>query len=101
MAGPDGSLDAIQFAGSDFVQLGTQGVASDASWTIDLWISLPMTGPETWATLTRGHAGDHQIQVGGFEDGVEGRGTELGGYENTGVHGVDGWEGWMGWGIGI
>ena len=82
VAGPDGNLDAIQFAGNKFIQLGTQGVDTDGSWTIDLWISMPLSALEPWGTLTRGHLADHHIIVGGMGP-PEGRGTELGGYQQN------------------
>eukprot|EP01043_Picozoa_sp_COSAG02_P039160 COSAG02_NODE_3072_length_7424_cov_3.895427_2_plen_1385_part_00 len=74
--GPSGELDAVQFGIGSYVQLGTQGVDTDETWTIDCYIQMdPAADPSHWGTLTRGHDGDHQI--------IErSGGTELGGYEN-------------------
>ena len=75
--GPSGELDAVQFGLGSFVQLGTTGVDTDHTWTIDCYIKMdPSVSNSRWGTLTRGHDGDHQIieQTGG---------TQLGGYENV------------------
>ena len=88
VAGPNGMLDAIQFSTGSFIQLGSYGVDTDNTWTVDCYIFSQMAfDVGRWGTLTRGRANDPQIIV-------KNNGHELGGYENGRRNFVLG-TGWM------
>ena len=78
VAGPRGRMDAINFAGrTDQLQLGTAGIDTDASWTIDCYFKTPIPDTGQWHTLTRGLNGDHQVIINPDQ-------TSLGSYDNVG-----------------
>lgn len=61
--GPDGKQDALLFARGKALLLGSTGVDTDATWTVDCYIQMPMFKSANWGTLTRGKLGDHQVIV--------------------------------------
>ena len=81
VAGPTGEMDSILFDGSaDQLQLGTAGVDTDASWTVDCYFKTPIPDTGHWHTLTRGLNGDHQVIINPDQ-------TSLGSFDNVGGSG--------------
>jgi hypothetical protein len=108
VSGPSGELDAFTFGQHDLLTLGSTGVDTDKTWTVDTYIKVPVDkgcqtargNPCPWMTLTRGKSGDHQVivrrsdgQVGSYENlhrpGKSARGFVSAGWKLTDL--ADGW----------
>ena len=96
VAGPTNEMNAILFSGDhDQVLLGSEGIETDASWTVDCFFKTPIPQTSSWHTLTRGHGGDHQVIINpdqvslGSYDNVGGGGFSDTGYDITAL--PDGW----------
>eukprot|EP01051_Picozoa_sp_SAG22_P010635 SAG22_NODE_967_length_6262_cov_20.374980_1_plen_1008_part_00 len=96
VAGPTNEMDAILFSGDiDQALLGSEGIETDASWTVDCYFKTPIPQTGAWHTLTRGHGGDHQVIIHpdqislGSYDNTHGAGFSDTGYDITVL--LDGW----------